>query len=154
MKLQIKNFDELSVKQLHQIYQLRVAVFVVEQNCAYQEVDEIDGRARHVWLEKNGQILAYLRIYQNDSHLHLGRVLVHSNFRKHGYAKQLLHQSLDYIRQHYTQTILEIAAQSYLLPFYRSFGFKEVSTPYLEDGIEHVDMQLLLQKLKVVKSKL
>ena len=144
MEFKIQPFAELSVYQLQQIYQLRVAVFVVEQACAYQEVDEIDLTAQHVWLEENGLILAYLRLYQLADGLHLGRVLVAPTHRSHGLAKQLLTQTLAYIRQQNIHTNLQIAAQSYLLPFYQSFGFQEVSTPYLEDGIEHIDMQLAL----------
>ncbi|EOT39106.1 GNAT family N-acetyltransferase [Enterococcus columbae] len=142
MEFKIQSFADLSVYQLQQIYQLRVAVFVVEQDCAYQEVDEIDVNAQHVWLEEKGQILAYLRLYQLADGLHLGRVLVAPTYRSHGLAKQLLTQTLAYIRQQNIHTNLQIAAQSYLLSFYQSFGFQEVSTPYLEDGIEHVDMCL------------
>ena len=142
MEFKIQSFADLSVYQLQQIYQLRVAVFVVEQNCAYQEVDEIDVNAQHVWLEENGQILAYLRLYQLADGLHLGRVLVVPTYRKQGLAKELLGQTLTFIQQQQAPTKVHIAAQSYLLSFYQSFGFQEVSTPYLEDGIEHVDMCL------------
>ena len=143
MEFKIQPFAELSVYQLQQIYQLRVAVFVVEQACAYQEVDEIDVNAQHVWLEENGQIVAYLRIYQSAASLHLGRVLVKATHRKQGLAKELLGQTLTLIQQQQASTKVQIAAQSYLLSFYQSFGFQEVSTPYLEDGIEHIDMQLV-----------
>ena len=142
MEFKIQSFADLSVYQLQQIYQLRVAVFVVEQNCAYQEVDEIDVNAQHVWLEENGQILAYLRLYQLADSLHLGRVLVAPTYRKQGLAKELLGRTLTFIQQQQAPTKVQIAAQSYLLLFYQSFGFQEVSIPYLEDGIEHVDMCL------------
>lgn len=142
MEFKIQSFADLSVYQLQQIYQLRVAVFVVEQNCAYQEVDEIDVNAQHVWLEENGQILAYLRLYQLADDLHLGRVLVAPTYRKQGLAKELLGRTLTFIQQQQAPTKMQIAAQSYLLSFYQSFGFQEVSIPYLEDGIEHVDMCL------------
>lgn len=142
MEFKIQSFADLSVYQLQQIYQLRVAVFVVEQNCAYQEVDEIDVNAQHVWLEENGQILAYLRLYRLADGLHLGRVLVAPTYRKQGLAKELLGRTLTFIQQQQAPTKVQIAAQSYLLLFYQSFGFQEVSIPYLEDGIEHVDMCL------------
>ncbi|MDR2976173.1 MAG: GNAT family N-acetyltransferase [Streptococcaceae bacterium] len=137
---QIKTFDELTTQELQKIYYLRTEVFVVEQKCPYQEVDNLDLVAKHLWYEnETGEILAYLRIIpagaQFDA-IAIGRVLVKQTARGAGLARQLFQHGLDQVSCHTVQ----IEAQYYLREFYKSFGFVEISEQFLEDGIPHVAM--------------
>ncbi|AHG72544.1 Acetyltransferase [Mannheimia sp. USDA-ARS-USMARC-1261] len=116
---QAKTFGQLSTQELFEIYKLRTAVFVVEQNCPYQEVDDKDLQAVHFFAKNAKNLTAYCRLIPSDDGVHIGRVLVVKEARG-----QPVH----------------VQAQSYLQGFYESFGFKAVSGVYLEDGIPHLDM--------------
>ncbi|MFZ7216373.1 GNAT family N-acetyltransferase [Avibacterium avium] len=142
MTWNVKTFAELSTAELFAIYQIRTAVFVVEQQCAYQEVDHWDQSAVHFWQEFDGKICAYCRIIPQDDGVHIGRVIVAQHARGKGLAKELVRQALDYCQQHWTTQPVLIQAQIYLRNFYQSFGFQAISTEYLEDGIPHLDMKL------------
>ncbi|GAB2026024.1 GNAT family N-acetyltransferase [Lactovum odontotermitis] len=139
---QIKNFDELSTAELQKIYFLRTEVFVVEQACPYQEVDNLDLVAQHLWLENktDGEILAYLRIIPAGAQFDetaLGRVLVKKTARGAGLARELLQHGIEAVGDQ----PIKIEAQYYLRNFYKSFGFEEISEKFLEDGIPHVAMR-------------
>ncbi|MCW9716671.1 GNAT family N-acetyltransferase [Avibacterium avium] len=138
-----KTFAELSTAELFAIYQVRTAVFVVEQQCAYQEVDHWDQSAVHFWQEFDGKICAYCRIIPQTDGIHIGRVLVAQQARGKGLAKELVQQALAYCQQHWAAEPVLIQAQTYLQNFYRTFGFKPTSAEYLEDGIPHLDMELV-----------
>lgn len=140
--LQIKTTAELTPAELIIIMQARVAVFVVEQNCPYQEVDAKDATATHVMLWQGTKLVAYTRIIPHDDgqHISFGRVLVTKAYRGQQYGRQIVAATLDAISQHYPDQAIKIQAQDYLRDFYGSFGFKPVSETYLEDGIPHVDM--------------
>ncbi|MFZ7304672.1 GNAT family N-acetyltransferase [Avibacterium avium] len=138
-----KTFAELSTAELFAIYQIRTAVFVVEQQCAYQEVDHWDQSAVHFWQEFDGKICAYCRIIPQNDGIHIGRVLVAQQARGNGLAKALVQQALDYCQQHWATEPVLIQAQTYLQNFYRTFGFQPTSAEYLEDGIPHLDMELV-----------
>lgn len=140
----IKTTDELTTQELLTILQARTAVFVVEQECPYQEVDEADRQAIHVWLEEAGKLKAYTRILEEADGIHFGRVLVAKEFRGQQLGKAIVAKTLAEIAKRYPERIVIISAQAYLVSFYSSFGFVETSEVYLEDGIPHVDM--LLQK--------
>ncbi|MCW9709443.1 GNAT family N-acetyltransferase [Avibacterium sp. 21-586] len=137
-----KTFAELSTQELFAIYQVRTAVFVVEQQCAYQEVDDWDQSAVHFWQEFDGKICAYCRIIPQNDGIHIGRVLVAQQARGNGLAKILMQQALAYCQQHWAAEPVLIQAQTYLQNFYRTFGFQATSAEYLEDGIAHLDMKL------------
>lgn len=138
------SFDQLSTHHLYGILQLRSSVFVVEQQCIFQDMDNSDKHSIHMWSEDSDQnITAYLRIIpQNNSgsKVSIGRVVVHPDYRKHGLARLLLNQSLEYINEHWPNQEIQISAQTYLIDFYASLGFTVISEKYLEDGIEHIDM--------------
>ncbi|HLQ39452.1 MAG TPA: GNAT family N-acetyltransferase [Tetragenococcus sp.] len=140
----IKKTEELSPQELISIMQERVKVFVVEQNCPYQEIDQKDENAIHICLKKNGALLAYSRIIPHDDqcHISLGRVLVVKKYRRHALGRKLLTTSLQEIKKRYPDQAIKIQAQSYLEKFYASFGFEAVSAVYLEDNIPHIDMLL------------
>ncbi|AVL00696.1 GNAT family N-acetyltransferase [Pediococcus inopinatus] len=146
MEVTVKEFSQLSNLELFQIYKLRTQVFVVEQLCAYQEVDDADLIAQHLQvLNEDQQLVSYLRIIPETDKtiVHIGRVVVDPRFRKHGYGRQLIVSGLQTIQRDMPQvTTVKIQAQAYLQTFYQSFGFKPVSEVYLDTGIPHLDMVL------------
>jgi len=135
-----KSFETLTNQEIFEMYKLRVAVFVVEQECPYQEVDDTDLIATHI-LGKNeaGELVAYMRIYQTDTTWHIGRVIVRKDQRKSNYGRNMVDYALSLIENGST---IEAQAQEYLQKFYGSFGFTPVSEVYLEDNIPHIDMVL------------
>lgn len=142
MNYQVKTFDELTTKEFYMLVKERIAVFVVEQNCPYQEVDEIDPEALHTFLtDEQGNVAAYTRIYKEDDAVHFGRVLVAKEHRQSGLGKQIVQRTLEVIEQKYPNTPIIIGAQDYLRSFYESFGFNAISDVYLEDDIPHIDMK-------------
>ncbi|RDW17144.1 GNAT family N-acetyltransferase [Oceanobacillus arenosus] len=143
MEWQIKKFSELIPTELYQILKARVDVFVVEQRCAYPELDDYDQTSIHYELRINGELAAYLRILPKHTkydEVSIGRVLVVEKYRRHGYARQLLNQAIRYIENEWNGEAIRIQAQSRLEAFYTSFGFRPISEIYLEDGIPHIDM--------------
>lgn len=141
MQQQVRTFNQLTTRELFQIYQARTAVFVVEQQCPYQEVDEIDLCAFHLWLSEQQHLVAYTRIFFQNEYVHFGRVLVIPDFRGKGYAQTLLKSTLAFIQQQFPNYPIEIQAQHYLQAFYQQFGFVAISEVYLEDNIPHIDMR-------------
>ncbi|QIM67184.1 GCN5 family acetyltransferase [Mannheimia granulomatis] len=137
---QTKTFEQLSTQELFEIYKLRTAVFVVEQNCPYQEVDAKDLQAVHFFAKNANNLTAYCRLIPSDDGVHLGRVLVAKEARGSGLARELVQKAMDYCGEHFPTQPIHAQAQSYLQRFYESFGFKAVSGVYLEDGIPHLDM--------------
>ena len=141
MELTVKHFSELSAQELFEIYHSRVAVFVVEQNCPYQEVDEADRHAWHITLRENGRLQAYLRVVEAGvlhSEVTIGRVL--SLQRRKGYASTLLEEGVRLAEEKLGADTIRIEAQTYAMPLYERAGFVAVSEEYLEDGIPHVTM--------------
>lgn len=142
MQKKIKKFSELTLLEYHQLMKARVAVFVVEQACPYQEIDDIDLEAFHFWLENDEkEMIAYARIYQKEQSVHFGRVLVKKEVREHGIGRQLVKKIIEWVEQVFRGKTLHIEAQTYLQNFYASFGLRTVSEEYLEDGIPHIDME-------------
>lgn len=147
MDLLCKKFDQLSTTELYEIYKERSAVFVVEQECAYQEVDANDLTSFHLFsLDELGEVIAYSRLIPADQDVRIGRVLVNEKYRHNGLATELVTKSIEQAKQLFpAAAVLNIQAQYYLREFYGSFGAKIVSEPYLEDNIKHVDMVLKLK---------
>ncbi|MDD0823813.1 GNAT family N-acetyltransferase [Mannheimia sp. AT1] len=139
---QLKTFTELSTLELFEIYKLRTAVFVVEQNCPYQEVDNKDLQAVHLFAKNTKNLTAYCRLIPEEDGIHLGRVCVAKNARGFGLARELVQKAMDYCVAHFPNQPIHAQAQRYLQGFYEGFGFQAVSGVYLEDGIEHLDMVL------------
>lgn len=142
MMWQLKSFEQLSTQDLYRIYLARVEVFVVEQNCAYPEVDDKDLFALHLFASDADKLIAYCRIFLLEDGVHIGRVLVSREARGTGLARQLMQQALEICQQQYANQPVCIQAQAYLQQFYQSLGFKPISEIYLEDGIPHLDMRL------------
>nr|WP_315467794.1 GNAT family N-acetyltransferase [uncultured Undibacterium sp.] len=142
-------FSELSAIQLYAILQARSAVFVVEQNCPYLDMDNVDQSCLHLiaWTEQQ-EVAAYLRIVPPSlkfNEASLGRVITTQIGRGAGLGKQLLQHGIAACQNAYPESAIRIAAQAYLEKFYQSFGFVTVSDQYLEDDIPHIDMLLAVQ---------
>lgn len=145
MEQVIKHFSDLSTEELFAIYRLRVAVFVVEQNCPYQEVDEADKAAWHIWLRENEDIVAYARVLPPGITFptaSLGRVIAVR--RRCGLGSQILAVALATAREKFGAVPLTIEAQVYARALYEKAGFRQTSAEFLEDGIPHIQMQLSL----------
>lgn len=143
MEIEIKTFEELTSKQLYEVLQLRCEVFVVEQDCVYQDVDGKDERALHVLGYEEGLLVAYARCFQSGDYFDeasIGRVLVRENYRKMGYGHEITKAAINAIKTKYKADKIKISAQTYLVIFYESHGFKTTGDRYLEDGIPHIAM--------------
>lgn len=143
MNITIKTFQELTTSELYELLQLRSEVFVVEQDCVYQDIDGKDLKALHVLGVKEGKIIAYTRLFNSGEYFDtpsIGRVVVQESERKYGYGHDLMKASIQAIVDNYNETTITISAQTYLQKFYESHGFKQVGEGYLEDGIPHIRM--------------
>ena len=143
MIFNIKRFNELSIQELYVILQLRSEVFVVEQNCVYQDLDNKDLDAYHVLGVLDKEIVAYARIFKPGDYFlesSIGRIVVKKEFRKFQYGYKLVENSIQFIENNLQQNTILISAQSYLTKFYNSLGFIRVGEEYLEDGIPHIKM--------------
>jgi len=139
----IKRFNELSTQELYTVLQLRAEVFVVEQDCVYQDLDNKDLDAYHVLGVLDTKIVAYARIFKPGDYFlesSIGRIVVKKEFRKFQYGYKLVENSIQFIENNLQQNTILISAQSYLTKFYNSLGFIRVGEEYLEDGIPHIKM--------------
>lgn len=146
IKWTINKFDDLSAKVLYAIMQLRSEVFVVEQNCVYQDADNKDQASYHLcgWL--NNELVAYCRILPKglayDDYASIGRVVSSPKYRNTGFGKLLIAKAIELTNNLYPNTKIKIGAQLYLKKFYQSFDFEQHGEGYLEDGIPHIPMLL------------
>lgn len=143
MSWQMKKFDELTAEEIYEILKLRTEVFIVEQECAYQDCDGRDKNAYHLFYTQDGKIVSYLRILEKGicyDEIAIGRVLVDKKYRGNGLARESMVRAIDFIENHLKEKTIRISAQKYLINFYKSLGFKEVSDVYLEDNIPHIEM--------------
>jgi ElaA protein len=141
MQLIIKHFNELTTGELYDILAARAEVFVVEQNCAYQDLDGIDKNAYHLYYKENGKIVAYLRVIDKGERLDevsIGRVI--SLKRRQGVGGELMRAGIAVAKEKFGATKIKVGAQTYAKPFYESVGFVQISDEYDEDGIPHVYM--------------
>ncbi|WGH74625.1 GNAT family N-acetyltransferase [Tenacibaculum tangerinum] len=143
MNFIVKRFQELTTSELYDLLQLRSEVFVVEQDCVYQDLDGKDQKALHVLGVKEGNIIAYARLFNSGEYFNtpsIGRVIVKKTERRYGYGHDLMKVAIKAISDNYKETTITISAQTYLQKFYESHGFKQVGEGYLEDGIPHIRM--------------
>lgn len=138
--ISVKRTDELTSKELINILKARVEVFVVEQNCPYQEVDDEDFDDLHVCLIEDNNLKAYTRIINKGEKISFGRVLVVKKYRKQGLGEKIVAATIEEIKNRFPGKPIQIQAQAYLQKFYTQFGFKPISKVYLEDDIPHIDM--------------
>lgn len=144
MEFNVKPFAELSLRELYRILEIRVEVFVVEQDCVYQDIDGKDTASHHVIGIVDKEIHAYTRILppgtSYDNYASIGRVLTTKEVRRDGYGRKLMKASIEACEKMYPTHKIKISAQTYLLKFYNGLGFVQEGEDYLEDGIPHVGM--------------
>lgn len=143
MKWEIKKYSDLNVDELYALLQLRSEVFVVEQDCVYQDIDGKDQKALHVVGYNEGELIAYARIFKKRDYFEeasIGRILVKQSYRKMEVGHRLLDYAINYINLTLKENKIRISAQKYLISFYQKHGFQVDGEGYLEDGIPHVNM--------------
>jgi ElaA protein len=136
----------LSVKQIHDILALRNRVFVVEQQCCYQDIDgrDLSGDNRHILGTARGRLVCYARILAPDSRhdaVRIGRVAVSRPARGNALGRELMQRALDACAEHWPDALVELSAQAHLQGFYGHLGFEPTSEVYDDDGIPHIDMR-------------
>ena len=144
IQFEIKRFNELSIEELYQVLQLRSEVFVVEQNCVYQDIDGKDRKALHVLGKYEGSVVAYTRLFGPGDYFaesSIGRVVISPKYRDRKWGRSLMQESVNAVAEYLGQGPITISAQQYLTKFYESHGFVQQGDPYLEDGIPHIRMQ-------------
>ena len=145
MELKVKHYNELTLDELHDIYRFRVAVFVVEQNCPYQEIDGNDKVAWHMWLEDKGEMIAYLRVLPAGTTFEdvaIGRMIC--TRRRQGWATLLLQEGIKLAVEKFHADKISLEAQVYARGLYEKVGFVQTSEEFLEDGIPHIKMTLTI----------
>jgi ElaA protein len=143
IEFKIKRFNELSVTELYYLLKLRAEVFIVEQNCVYQDIDGKDEKAIHVLGYFEGNIVACTRLFAPSDYFEkasIGRVVVDQNFRDRKWGINLMEFSVKAVEDIYKTSSIQIHAQAYLIKFYGLFGFKSVGEEFLEDDIPHIRM--------------
>ena len=141
MELVVKHFKELDTRELFEIYKLRTAVFVVEQKCPYQEVDDIDLNSYHVYLKQDDEILAYLRAIPKGLSFEdasLGRVIAVK--RRCGLGTKIVQAGIKVVKEKFKTDKITIEAQVYARSLYEKCGFRQVGPEFLEDNIPHIKM--------------
>lgn len=145
LKWKIKRFETLEASELYEILQLRNEVFIVEQNCVYQDIDGKDQKALHLFGEDGGKIVAYARLFMPNDYFteaSIGRVLVKQSYRDKKIGHILMKEAVCRIKDNFGVAKITISAQLYLKKFYESHGFVQTSEMYLEDDIPHIEMKL------------
>jgi ElaA protein len=143
LDISVKTFQQLSLDELYCLLQLRSQVFVLEQNCVYQDVDGKDQKAIHIIGKKEGKIVGYTRVFKPGDYFKeasIGRVVVSENERHLKFGNELMKASIKTIETSFHVNKIKLSAQKYLESFYSNLGFKKVGDPYLEDGIPHISM--------------
>ncbi|KRK63883.1 acetyltransferase [Companilactobacillus tucceti DSM 20183] len=139
---EIKEFKELSTKELFDIYKLRQKVFVLEQTRLYKEVDDIDLEAFHIFKYIDDELVAYARVFKEGDHISFGRVVTEHSQRGTGLGKSLMHEVLGFIKRNFPGSRIEIEAQTYVQKFYEKFKFERIGEEFLFNTTPHVKMVL------------
>jgi ElaA protein len=142
--LEWHGFGDLTPAALYEVLRFRQAIFVVEQRCAYPDLDGLDQRAQHLLLRVDGELAGCLRLipFPDEARVKIGRVAVAMPLRRHGFARSLMMEALARCRRDFSDCTVALTGQTYLAPFYESLGFAVTSAPYDDYGLSHVDMKL------------
>lgn len=144
MDLTIKRFNELNTVELYEILKSRAEIFVKEQNIIYVDADNIDYESIHIFKLESNRVVSYLRAYYKDKDIiKFGRVL--TLYHGKGLGRELMTNAIREIPKLMPCKKIFLAAQKYAVPFYERFGFKIISEEYIEEGISHLDMELILR---------
>ena len=145
MEFILKTFSQLTNSELYEILRLRSEIFVVEQNCVYQDLDNLDQEAFHFLVINEGEIVAYVRMLKPGTRFpeaSIGRVVTKIDYRNQGISTLLIRKAIQTIHNDWKANKIKISAQKYLQRFYESLGFVAVTDEYSEDGIPHLGMIL------------
>lgn len=140
-QLHKKSFSQLTIDELYELLRVRSEVFVVEQNCVYQDLDGDDQQSVHLWLTVEGKVVALARVCPAGTHMKeisIGRVI--TTERGKGFGRQIMLHAIDAAIEHFNAERIDIEAQEYAKGFYESVGFKQSSDAFMLDGIPHVKM--------------
>lgn len=143
MEFILKKFYELSLDELYEILQFRTEIFVMEQNCVYQDMDNLDKDSQHLYGILDKEMVCYCRIispgkvYDQAS---IGRVISRKKYRGFDFGRKLMSEAVRITESQYPNAGICISAQEYLIKFYEEFGFKVYGESYLEDNIPHIKM--------------
>lgn len=140
--IHFKNFDDLSTLDLYQMLRLRQDIFIIEQDCVYDDIDDIDPYCEHLLLKDKNNVVGCSRIvpaHKKFEHPSIGRIAIDKKYRGKGLGKKIVQKSIQLLSKKNTETII-IEAQSYLQAFYESMGFEQISESYMVDGIPHIKM--------------
>ena len=141
LKLHKKPFRNLTPDELYELLRVRCEVFVVEQNCVYQDMDGDDQKSIHIWMTDEDKIVALARVCPAETHMKevsIGRVI--TTERGKGYGKQIMLYAIDAAIEYFNAKRIDIEAQEYAKGFYESVGFRQSSTSFILDGIPHIKM--------------
>ena len=136
-----KLFRELTVDELYELLRVRAEVFVVEQDCVYQDMDGDDQVSVHLWLTDGGKVVALCRVCPAGTHMEdvsIGRVI--TTERGKGYGKRIMLEGIKVAQEHFNAKRIDIEAQEYARGFYEQVGFRQSSEPFMLDGIPHIRM--------------
>jgi ElaA protein len=145
MEWTLKSFNDLTNQEMHDIYRLRIDIFVVEQDCPYSEIDGKDPSCLHLFAAENQELAAYARIVPpglSFEEASIGRIIVNEKFRKHKLGTELVAKAIEAAQDQWPEAGVQISAQAHLQKFYGTHGFVLNSEEYLEDNIPHVQMIL------------
>lgn len=136
-------FASLTLTELYEMLRLREEVFVLEQECLYIDIDGIDTRSWHTFMQKDGRIIACARTFmrnEEEKTAQIGRVVAAKSERRKGYTSHIMHRAMTVARKELSAERIYLEAQQYAIPFYEQLGFKVISDIFMEDGIPHVKM--------------
>lgn len=136
-----KTFQQLTIDELYELLRVRNEVFVVEQNCPYQDLDYDDQKAIHLWLTEGDKVVALARVCPAGTHMEeisIGRVI--TTERGKGYGKQIMLHAIEAAKTHFNAKLIDIEAQEYAKGFYEGVGFRQSSEVFMLDGIPHIKM--------------
>jgi ElaA protein len=144
MSLEWHDFAGLPAGLLYEVLRFRQAIFVVEQACAYPDLDGLDRRAHHLLLEAAGALAGYLRLipHPDEHRVSIGRVAVALSLRNRGIARRLMTAALGRCERDYPGLAVGLSAQTHLTGFYESLGFRAIAPPYDDYGVPHIEMAL------------
>ena len=143
MKIENKEFTDLNIHELYSILKLRQEVFIIEQECNYLDCDNFDLNAIHVTINDDLNLIAYLRIIKHgiiSKNIVFGRILVNKKNRDKSIGKNIISYTIEFVKNKFPNTDIEMSAQSYLIEYYKKFGFDVYGEEYLEDEIPHIKM--------------
>ena len=143
MEIFTKTFEDLNKLELYQLLALRAEVFVVEQDCAYQDVDSKDFKALHIIGFDADKVVAYARVFGPGDYFEqagIGRIVVQKDYRSSGLGKEIVLAAQKAILEHFNTSTIKLSAQSYLKDFYEELGYYQEGEEYMEDGIPHIAM--------------